>query len=141
MADDARRSVNREHLLAWCGGLFAVLGLVMAAAGLYGTFAYAVIRRRLELGIRAAVGANPSRLRLLVLRDGALVLAGGIAAGLLGVAGSSRVLGSLLVNVVPGDTVALTTTLSALAAVVAPAIWLPARRAAAIDPATALRHD
>lgn len=141
MRDEAEASVNRERLLAWLAGLFAVLGLVMAVVGLYGTFTYAVVRRRAEFGVRMAIGAARGDILRLVLRDASMVLAVGVALGLAGTAAASRLVESLLFGVSARDPWMLSAAVAAVAAAALAASALPARRAARVDPAVALRDE
>ncbi|HKE26202.1 MAG TPA: ABC transporter permease [Bryobacteraceae bacterium] len=131
----------REKLLAGIGGTFALLGLMLAAIGLFGLLNYSVTRRRKEIGIRAALGARASSLVLLVLRDLAWLIAGGLAAGL----GCSLVLmsvvRSLLFGVGAVDPAVLITAAAVFFAATLIAGGLPAGRAAAIDPMVALREE
>jgi ABC-type antimicrobial peptide transport system permease subunit len=131
----------REKLLAGIGGTFAMLGLMLAAIGLFGLLNYSVTRRTKEIGIRAALGARASSLVLLVMRDLAWLIAGGLAAGL---AGSLVLMGfvrSLLFGLRPVDPSVLITAAAVFFAAVLIAGGLPAGRAAAIDPVVALREE
>ena len=141
MRDEAEASVNRERLLAWLAGLFAVLGIVMAAVGLYGTFTYAVVRRRAEFGVRMAIGAGRGDILRLVLRDASIVLAAGVALGLAGTVAATRLVESLLFGVGARDPWMLSAAVAAVVTTALAASALPARRAAHVDPAVALRED
>jgi ABC-type antimicrobial peptide transport system permease subunit len=117
---------------------FAILALVLAAVGIYGVMSYSVRRRTRELGTRVALGASPSDIMRLVIRQAmvlaALGLAVGLGVGLIGV----RALSSLLFGVPPWDVAVLTGAVVVLAATAVVASYVPARRAAAIDPACTL---
>lgn len=141
MRDDADASVTRERLLAWMGALFAALGLLMAATGLYGTFAYAVSRRRHELGVRLAVGATPSAIRQLILGESAVVLAVGAVAGIAGSLAAARFVESLLFGVNARDPWLLALAVTVVGAVAAMATWRPAHQASRLDPVTVLRAE
>jgi putative ABC transport system permease protein len=117
------------------------LGLVLAAIGIYGVLAFSVNQRRRELGIRSAMGAQPGQVRALVL-GGGLRLAGiGLAIGLAGALALTRFLSSQLYEVSPRDPLALALACAGLAAIAVLSSYLPARRAARIDPVAALRVE
>jgi predicted permease len=120
--------------------LFGVVALVLAAVGTYGVIAYATIQRTQEIGIRMALGASVSDVTRLVVAQGVgIALAGGVL-GVAGALATTRVLRSLLYGVEPTDPVTFAAILTLLAAAVLAANWIPARRAARIDPAMALRE-
>jgi putative ABC transport system permease protein len=119
--------------------LFAGSALLLGALGVGGVVAFGVSQRRRELGVRAALGASPARLQRLVLREGLLLAAGGVALGLAGALAASRVLASLVFGVGPRDAATLVSVGALLALVTVAATWLPARRAARADPLGALR--
>jgi len=131
----------REKLLAGIGGVFAFLGLLLAAIGLFGLLNYSVTRRTKEIGIRAALGARPTSLIFLVLKDMFSMIAGGVIVGL----GASLMLmtfvRSLLFGIRPLDPLVITTASVVFLAAAFLAGGLPARRAAGIDPMVALRHE
>jgi ABC-type antimicrobial peptide transport system permease subunit len=129
----------RERVLAMLSGFFAVLALVLAAVGLYGVTAHAVGSRRPEIGIRMALGADPRRIRHLVLRRVAWLSGAGIAIGLMASVWATRLIEALLFATPPRDPMTLAGCASLLAFVSWFAGSLPARRAARIDPAQALR--
>jgi putative ABC transport system permease protein len=141
LADEIATSSNRERLLAWLGSLFAVLALTMAAIGLYGAFAYMVARRRLEFGIRVALGADRLAILRLVLCDAAIVLVAGAAVGLAAAVASGRFLEALLFDVQPRDPAMLALALLVVTLVAAVSSYLPARTAAAANPAEGLRAE
>jgi predicted permease len=141
MRDEAEATINRERLMAWMAGVFAVLGLAMAVIGLYGTFTYAVIRRRPEIGVRMAVGAGRGDIVRMILGEAAVVLGLGTAIGLAGALATGRVLQSLLYSVSARDPWMLTAAVMAVAAAAATASVIPARRAALTDPMVALREE
>jgi len=119
--------------------IFAIAGLLLATAGIYGSASYAVGLRTHEFGIRAALGARPGQVRSLVLRTAAGIAAAGIAFGLAGVSLLTRVLGDLLFEVAAVDPVTYGAAAAFLAIVVLVASYLPARRAMRVDPAASLR--
>jgi putative ABC transport system permease protein len=120
---------------------FAAVGLVLAALGVYGVLAYYVSQRTREFGVRVALGASKGALVALVLKQSALPIIGGIGLGVLGSVASGRMLAGLLYDVQPGDPVVMSVIVALLAAVAFIAGWLPARRAATVDPLTALREE
>ena len=131
----------RERLVAILSGFFGGLALLLVALGLYGVTAFAVGRRRAEIGIRLALGAAPGGVVRLVLRDVAVLVGVGIAIG--GVAGllAARLTETLLFGLKPYDPLSFALAALVLAAVGLLATWLPARRAARIDPAVVLRDQ
>jgi putative ABC transport system permease protein len=120
---------------------FALVAVLIAAAGLYGAMSYSVAQRRVEMGIRMALGAAPRRVLRLVLGQGMRTALAGVAAGMLGALLLTRSLGSLLFGVTPLDPTTFGAVAVALTAVALLAAWLPAREATRIDPAVTLRHD
>ena len=120
---------------------FASLALLLAAVGIYGVMILYVTNRTREFGIRIAVGAEPSRVVRLVLREGLLLGVAGVAIGVAGALFATRWLGSLLYGVSPTDPVVFVGLAIALLAVAIASCYRPARRAAAADPMTALRSD
>jgi putative ABC transport system permease protein len=119
--------------------LFAVAGLLTAATGLYALLAYTVTQRRREIAVRMAIGASSSSVARLIVIESFLLAAAGCIAGAAGVAAVSRLAQSLLFGIAPHDPLTLATTAVVLLAVVLAASWLPARRAARIDPVSAMR--
>jgi putative ABC transport system permease protein len=140
MNDDALSTVNRERLLAWLGGAFALLGLLIANVGVYGTFAYAVVRRRQEIGVRLALGAGRMDVLWLFLREATVMVAVGVVGGTGAALAGSRYLHGLLFGVSPRDGTSVVTAIGCTLVVAALATYLPARRAAAASPAVALRE-
>jgi ABC-type antimicrobial peptide transport system permease subunit len=122
-------------------GLFGLLGLVLAAVGIYGVMAYSVAQRTRELGIRIALGSDRNDVVRLVLREGMRLAGIGVAIGLLGAAGAARLVSGLLYGVSPLDPVAFSVVPLTLVAVAAAAVYLPARRASAVDPMRALKSE
>jgi predicted permease len=118
-----------------------LLGLVLAAIGIYGVLAFSVNQRLREIGIRSALGAQPAQLRALVLGSGLRLAGIGLAIGAVGALVLTRFLSSQLYEVSPRDPVALAFALAGLALVALLASYLPARRAATIEPVSALRYE
>lgn len=121
--------------------LFAGVAVILAAVGIFGVMSFAVAQRRREIGIRMALGAPHASVLRLVLREGMLVTAVGIAIGLTAAVALTRVMESLLYGVAATDAVALIGATLILAATALLASCLPARRAASLDPLLALRAD
>ena len=119
-------------------GLF---GLLLAVGGLYGVIAYSVSRRTREIGIRIAIGANPSSVARLILRQGMKLTIIGVGIGLTLSLVASRLLGSLLVGVSARDPFVYVAVSLLLAGISLLACYVPARRAARVDPLVALRQD
>jgi macrolide transport system ATP-binding/permease protein len=122
-------------------GLFGLLGLTLAAVGIYGVMAYSVSQRKRELGIRVAMGADRPTVIKLVLGEGMKLALLGTVIGVAGALGAARLVQGLLYNVSPLDPIAFTGVPLMLVAVAALAVYLPARRAAAVDPMKALKTD
>jgi predicted permease len=136
-----REGLARERLLAWLSGFFGVLATVLVMVGLYGLVSYTTLLRRNELGIRLALGAQRGSILWLVLRQGLRLAVVGVILGLVGALALTRFLSSLLFDLKPTDPATLIATSLLLVAVASLACWLPARRAAKIDPMEALRHE
>jgi len=120
---------------------FAVVALVLAAAGIYGVLSGGVAERFREIGVRAALGASPRNILGLVVRQGITLTLGGTAIGLIGAVVGSRVFAALLFGVSPLDPATYLGMLILLVAVSAAACCLPALRASRVDPVIALRAD
>jgi putative ABC transport system permease protein len=121
--------------------VFAALGTLLAAVGLYGVLTYAVSQRVQEIGIRMALGAQRADVLGMVLRQGMTLVAVGMVTGLIAALAFGRLMGSLLFNVSPTDPATFVTIAILLCAVALLACWLPARRAATVDPMEALRYE
>ncbi len=141
MSSVVRDALARERFTAALLGLFAALALVLASVGIYGVVSYGVSRRRREIGIRIAVGAEPLRVAGVMLREGALMAAAGIGGGLLGALVVSRLLEGLLYGVAPTDPTTFVATAGLLAGVALAATWIPAWRASRVEPARILRVE
>jgi putative ABC transport system permease protein len=139
--EDLGANVLQERLLATLSGFFGVLALLLAALGLYGVMSYAVTRRRNEIGIRMALGAEPQAVVGLVIRHVALITAVGLIAGAAAALGTGRFINALLYNLAANDRTMIVVTAVTLAAAAAIAGYVPARRAARIDPMAALREE
>jgi len=121
--------------------VFAAVALGLSAVGVFGVISYAVTQRTRELGIRMALGAEPRRVRAMVLRHGALLAGIGVAAGLLFAALLARLARSQWFGIAVNDPLVFAVVPVMLAAVALLAAWLPARRATRVDPVVALRME
>lgn len=119
--------------------LFATAGLITAATGVYALLAYTVAQRRREIAVRMAIGASSSSVARLVVMESLILASMGCVVGALGVAAVSRLARSVLFGIAPQDPLTLVTTAAVLLAAVLAASWLPARRAARVDPVSAMR--
>jgi putative ABC transport system permease protein len=137
--DQIDAALTQERLVATLSGFFGVLALLLAALGLYGVTAYAVSRRRAEIGLRMALGAAPSGVVSMVLRRVSLLVGLGIVGGLAASLWAATFVTPLLYGLQPRDPVTLTVAALVLGAIGALAGWIPALRASRIDPARVLR--
>jgi putative ABC transport system permease protein len=135
------QSLSGRKLTLALFGIFAGVALALAVSGLYGVIYYLVTQRTREIGIRVALGADKARVVRLVLRQGLLLVAGGVVVGLAGAFLVSRMLGNLLYGVGTHDPVTFVTVPAALAAIAMLATAFPAWRAARVDPVIALRAE
>jgi ABC-type antimicrobial peptide transport system permease subunit len=135
------QSVARRRFQMTLVLLFALAALALAAFGTYGVVSYAVARRRAEIGIRMALGAGQARVLRQVLREGMMPVLAGLAGGALAAWAIGTYVSSLLFQVSPHDPVAFGMAASVLVAVSGLACWIPARRAAGVNPLDAIRYE
>ncbi|MGH9409299.1 MAG: ABC transporter permease [Vicinamibacterales bacterium] len=140
MSNNLRDATVQERLLAMLSGFFGGLALLLAGIGLYGIMSYTVGRRRTEIGIRMALGAGPASAVTLILLRVAVLVGLGIGIGAALSLWASQFVGSLLFHLPPRDPATLAGAALVLAVIGTAAAWLPARRAARIDPAQVLRE-
>jgi ABC-type antimicrobial peptide transport system permease subunit len=141
MLSQVSESLFVERLIATLSTFFGLLATTLAAVGLYGVMAYTVTRRTREIGVRMALGAEKRVVLMLVMREVILLTAIGLAAGLPVAIALGRFVRSQLYGIQPADPLTLTVACVSLAAVSLVAGYLPAERAARIDPMVALRYE
>ncbi|MGH9314291.1 MAG: ADOP family duplicated permease, partial [Vicinamibacterales bacterium] len=141
LADTLARSVAQRRFTMLLLGLFAVIALTLAAVGVHGVLSYGVAQRTREIGIRMALGARPASVLRLIVGQGVLLAAVGVALGLAGAIALTRLLATLLLGVTPTDAATLTVVILVLAGTAVLASYLPARRAMRVDPSVALRAE
>jgi predicted permease len=134
-------TISRQLLFARLAGFFAILAIVLVAIGLYGTLVYHVNNRTVEIGVRMAVGAQRAQVVWMVFRDSLMLTVLGAAIGLPFALLTGRALASVLYELKPTDVGSMITALAGVTFVALGASLIPARRAAAIDPLTALRSE
>jgi ABC-type antimicrobial peptide transport system permease subunit len=134
-------TISNQLLFARLAGFFAILGVVLVATGLYGTLAYRVNNRTVEIGVRMAVGARRGQVVWMVLRDSLLLTAVGVTIGIPFAVLTGRALSSSLYGVKPDDAMTFVFAVLGIALVATGASMIPARRAANVDPLTALRSE
>ena len=141
LSEVVSRSIARPRFTMSLLLVFAATALLLSAVGIYGVTAYAVSQRTREIGVRMALGADPGDVRGLVLRDGLRLAGAGLAIGLVAAFGLTRLLRGLLFEIPPTDLMTHAGVALILLAVVLAASWIPARRAARMDPWRALRAE
>jgi predicted permease len=120
--------------------IFAAIGVVLAAIGLFGMLSFAVTQRTREIGVRIALGARPADVVRMVIRDGAVLSAAGLAIGAVAAVVATRAISSMLFGITPADPVTFLTILIVVGAVTLIASYVPARRAASVDPIVVMRE-
>ena len=134
-------TMQKERIFAALTAGFGVLALALACVGIYGIMAYSVANRRNEIGIRLALGAQPGQVRGMILRESSWLTGAGILVGVIGALGLTRLVKSMLYGIQPWDPLTLCCGVLLLMAVALAASWIPARRAARVQPMEALRHE
>ena len=134
-------SFARERLLAILTSYFGAFAVLLACVGLYGLLSYGVTQRTAELGLRMALGAQPSAVRWMVIRESAWTVLAGAGVGFVASIAAVRALQSQLFGVIPHDPTAFATATALLLVTTFAAAYLPARRASRVDPLTALRQE
>jgi predicted permease len=141
LEEQVDRSIATQSLIARLSAFFGVLAVFLAAIGIYGLMSYSVARRTNEIGIRLALGAQTRTLLWMVLSETLVLLAAGLLVGVPITLASTRILKSQLYQLSPLDPLAIGSAIAIIAAMTVLAAWLPARRAAQVDPMVALRCD
>jgi putative ABC transport system permease protein len=134
-------SLLRERLMATLSGIFGGLAALIATIGLYGVMSYMVARRRNEIGIRMALGADRGEVVRMVMREACLLLGAGVVVGLVAAVAAARTASTLLFGLSPGDPSTLLMAAAGLGVVAMLASYLPALRAARLEPTEALREE
>ena len=141
MEDAVDASLRQERIIANLGGFFSLTALALACLGLYGILSFTVAQRTREIGVRVALGAQRLDVFSLVVGKGLKLAVIGSAIGLLGALAVTRLVSRLLYGVSPIDPVTFASVSLLLVAVAMLASWIPARRAAKVDPMEALRYE
>jgi ABC-type antimicrobial peptide transport system permease subunit len=140
-ADQIEESVSRERLVAWLSTFFGLFALLLAALGLYGVMAYTVARRTREIGVRIALGARAGDVVWMVMRETLLMALVGVVIGLPLALAASRLTDGLLFGLSGADPLTIIVATLVMIVVATLAGYLPARRAARVDPMVALRYE
>ena len=141
LEEQIRTSLFPQRVALWVAGSLGTVALLLALLGIYGVTAYSIAQRTREIGVRVALGADRPRILRLVLRQGLLLAFIGVAIGAAAAAGVTQLLRALLYGVPPTDAVAFVGAAVVLSLAALLASWIPARRAAAVDPVVALRSE
>ncbi len=131
----------RPRFQAWLLAMFAGIGMILAASGLYGLVSFLVAQRERELGVRLTLGATPAMIVRMIVGDALRWTAGGLVVGIAAAVAAAYSLRSLLFHVSPANPLAYFSAAALLAFIALAAAWVPSRRAARLDPAATLRHE
>jgi len=140
-AEQIEQTLFQERIMSRLASFFALLAVLLACVGLYGLMAFTVNRRTSEIGIRMALGAERSRIARMVLRESLLLVICGLAIGIPAAALASPLISTQLFGLKPTDPTTLLAACILMLGVTATASFLPARRAASVDPIRALRSE
>lgn len=141
LAEDVNNSLAQERTVTELSGLFGLLALILAAVGLYGVMSYAVSRRTSEIGIRMALGAQPLEVQGMVLREALRLVSVGLLIGIPLTLSMAHLISSQLYGISKGDPLAIVAAAGFQTVIAALASYLPARRAAKVDPMVAVRYE
>jgi len=133
--------LQQERIFVTLTSGFGLLALALACVGIYGIMAYSVANRKSEIGIRMALGAQPGQVRGMILRESTVLAAAGIVVGVGASLMLTRLVKSMLYGIQPWDPPTMLGGVVVLVAVALAASWIPARRAARVQPMDALRHE
>jgi predicted permease len=139
--DEVEKRLSQERVFAQAYALFGALALLLASVGLFGLMSYSVAQRTNEIGIRMALGAQYHDVLRLVMSESMMLVGGGVGLGLAAALAASRLVTSLLYGLAPTDLATILTAMSVLVIVSGVAGYLPARRAAKVDPLVALHYE
>ncbi len=141
MKTQVQQSLLRERLMARLSGFFGGLAVLIATIGLYGVMSYMVARRRMEIGVRMALGADRAAVVRMIVREAAALLAAGLIIGAVLSVFAAWTAETFLYGLKPGDPLTIALAMAGLATVTLLASWVPARRASRLAPTTALREE
>ena len=141
LAQNVSDSIARRHFVLMLLAIFGGLAAFLTAAGVYGLLAHSVNARVREFGVRSAVGATSGELVMMILREAAVLAIPGLIVGSVLFLGFSKVMNSFVYQLSPADPISILSAAIFIVFLTLLAAWLPARRAAAVDPAIALRTD
>ena len=141
MREQIDQSLTRERLMATLSGFFGGLALFIATIGLYGVMSYMVGRRRTEIGVRMALGADAGTVVRMIVREAGMLLVAGLIVGAALSFYAARAAASFLYELKPSDPTTMIMAMATLASVTLLAGWIPARRAARLPPTVALREE
>jgi ABC-type antimicrobial peptide transport system permease subunit len=140
-AEQIENGFATEALIARVSATFGIVALLLASIGIYGLMSHSVNSRVPEIGMRMALGADAAQVRWMIMRETSTMVLLGLLVGLAGTYAATRLIGSLLYDVEPNDPVAIAAAIALLSGTVVVAAFLPARRAAQVEPIVALRHN
>jgi ABC-type antimicrobial peptide transport system permease subunit len=141
LLDNVDRTNAQPRMIAQLCSIFGIIALLLGATGLYGVLSYGVARRTNEIGIRMALGADRGNVIAMVLRETSVMIVIGVVTGVAATFGATRLIAAKLFGLSPMDPVTIVASVLMLAVVALVAGYIPAARAARVNPVTALRHE